>query len=137
MGDKLRFNCDQAIPRCRLDLFSESYAQIRRVNDFTVIEFHGEIDLVADLRVRAHVDAATDTDQPRIVVDLRTATFIDCSTLRMLCHARKRALDNRGGMGLVCTLPRHLGILKAVRLTSVFGPVATLEEAYASALRGA
>lgn len=136
MVDELRLHPAHPVPLLRPDPPAGPYAQSRRVDGFTVIEFHGEIDLAADAQVRAHVDAATMIDRPRVVIDLRPASFIDCSALRVLCHARRQALKKHGGMGLVCTSPHHLGIISVARLTDLLGPVATLEAACTAALRG-
>lgn len=105
MGDHIRLDHEAALSLPRPVPPTGPCARSRRVNGFIVLELHGEIDLAADLQVRAHVDAATEIDEPRVVVDLRTATFIDCSALRILCYARRKALASRGGMGLVCTSP--------------------------------
>jgi anti-sigma B factor antagonist len=79
----------------------------------TVVEFHGAIDLKNVPEVQAHTDAATARRGARVVVDLRPVEFLDCTALGLLCRARRRTLEHRGHLALVCVRPWHLRILKA------------------------
>ncbi|QEV21583.1 STAS domain-containing protein [Streptomyces alboniger] len=62
-------------------------------------------------------------------------TFLDCSTLSLLCRARRRALERDGQLALVCIRPWHLRILTAVDLNTLFKPCATVQEALNSVRR--
>ncbi|WP_329347755.1 STAS domain-containing protein [Streptomyces sp. NBC_01261] len=95
----------------------------------TVVEFHGTIDLSNILDVQAHTDAATTRSDVRVVMDLMSVEFLDCSTLGLLCRARRRALERGGSLALVCVPPWHLRILKAAGLHPLFEPLATLDDA--------
>ncbi|MEV8567004.1 STAS domain-containing protein [Streptomyces sp. NPDC051322] len=95
-------------------------ARTYRVDGFTVVEFRGEVDLASVQEIQAHTDAATAQRGARLIVDLSPATFIDCSALRLLCRARRRALDGDGSIDLVCTHPLHLEILRRAGLDGYF-----------------
>jgi anti-sigma B factor antagonist len=102
---------------------------------FTVVEFHGDIDLAAVAEVQVHVDCATAGPRARVVVDLRPASFIDCSGLALLWRSRQRALERGGYMGLVCSCPQQLRVLAAGGVAVLLRPATTLLEACAEALR--
>lgn len=51
----------------------------------------GEIDLATAGFLSEHLDAATATARPDVLVDLRQVEFFDCSGLRVLCRADTRA----------------------------------------------
>ncbi|WP_328536976.1 anti-sigma factor antagonist [Streptomyces sp. NBC_00344] len=98
------------------------------VGRFTVVELLGEIDLVSAEAAQVHTDAATSSPGARVIIDLRPATFIDCSALRLLCRTRRRALDRGGSVDLVCTRPWHLCILRTAGLDGYFPGRATVSD---------
>ncbi|MEU4210179.1 STAS domain-containing protein [Streptomyces sp. NPDC026206] len=98
---------------------------------FAVVEFHGDVDLVAAPEIRMHVDSATSSVGCRVVVDLRPVRFMDCAALTLLCRARRRAVERGGSFRMVCTRAWHLHLLKAAGLTADFQPVATVTDALA------
>ncbi|WP_127356822.1 anti-sigma factor antagonist [Actinacidiphila soli] len=110
-------------------------ARTHVVDGFTVVEFHGDIDLATVPEVRAHLDAATLPLRPQVIVDLRPALFFDCSALSLMCRARRRVLERAGSLALVCTRPWHLQVLEMAGLSAAFRTVATVEDARADALR--
>ncbi|MFJ8313929.1 MULTISPECIES: STAS domain-containing protein [unclassified Streptomyces] len=77
------------------------------LDGYTVVELHGELDLCTVPAVREQLDAATSTASvgARVIVGLRPALFLDCSTLALICHARRRTLHTGGSIGVVCTHP--------------------------------
>ncbi|WJV48974.1 STAS domain-containing protein [Streptomyces flavofungini] len=95
----------------------------------TVLELTGEIDIAALLQLMPHVDAATETPEQFVVIDLTLVTFLDCSGLRLLCHAHRRVTTRQGNLELVCPHPLIRRVLHITRLDSVFDPVHTLAEA--------
>ncbi|MEV0096034.1 anti-sigma factor antagonist [Streptomyces sp. NPDC050738] len=99
------------------------------VSGFTVVEFHGEIDVATGPGVRPHLDAATALPGARLIVDLGPATFIDCSALALLCRARRRVRARDGTMAVVCTNPWHLRILRGAGLGDSFRVVGTVADA--------
>ncbi|TJZ99566.1 STAS domain-containing protein [Actinacidiphila oryziradicis] len=86
----------------------------------TVVELHGEIDILTAPSVTARLDALTSAGQPHLVVDLRSVTFMDCSGLATLCRARRRALNLGGRLGLVVDDLRLLRLLRLTRLSEAF-----------------
>ncbi|MEU3460608.1 anti-sigma factor antagonist [Streptomyces sp. NPDC006733] len=106
-----------------------SYAR----GEFTVVELGGEIDLSTIDEVDAGLSAATQSPGSLVVVDLRPAQFFDCAALTLLVRTRRRLLEHDGWMGLVCTHPWHLRVLRLADLTRNLRPVATVEAACARA----
>ncbi len=91
-----------------------------------VLEFHGEIDVVAASEITPFLDSATGRPAPRVVIDLRPVEFFDCSGLRLLFRARRRVLAQGGTLHLVCTEPLTLRILRITGLTQVLPPSASV-----------
>ncbi|MEU6095265.1 anti-sigma factor antagonist [Streptomyces sp. NPDC047079] len=104
------------------------YLRIHRDSGHLVLEFHGEIDVVAALEITPFLDSATGRPAPRIVIDLRPVEFFDCSGLRLLFRARRRVLAQGGTLHLVCTHPLTLRILRLTRLAESLPPAASLDE---------
>lgn len=96
---------------------------------YTVLEFHGEIDILAATEIAATIDDATQGPAPRIVIDLTPIEFFDCSGLRLLYRARGRVLDRGGSLHLVCTHPLTLRVLRATGLARLLPPLTTLDAA--------
>ncbi len=105
------------------------HLRIHRSHGHLVLEFHGEIDVVAAFEITPFLDSATGRPTPRIVVDLRPVEFFDCSGLRLLYRARHRVLARGGTLHLVCTHPLTLRILRITGLAQLLPPSASLEEA--------
>ncbi|MFF3908062.1 anti-sigma factor antagonist [Streptomyces sp. NPDC001848] len=104
------------------------HLRIHRDRGHTVLEFHGEIDILAAVEIIPFLDSATIRRAPRIVIDLRPVEFFDCSGLRLLYRARRRVLAQGGTLHLVCTHPLTLRILRLTGLAAVLPPAASLEE---------
>ncbi|MEU5313275.1 STAS domain-containing protein [Streptomyces sp. NPDC021562] len=92
---------------------------VRTVDGTTVVTLCGELDLLAAVPLRARLDALTREPHPDLVLDLRPATFIDCSGLGVLCRARNRVGARCGRLRLV-TDGRVLRIIRAAGLDGVF-----------------
>ncbi|MHA5047812.1 anti-sigma factor antagonist [Streptomyces sp. SD15] len=105
------------------------HLHIHRMRGHTVLEFHGEIDILAALEITPYLDSATGHPRPQVVIDLRPAEFFDCSGLRLLYRARRRVLDRGGRVHLVCTDPVTLRVLKVTGLAHLLPPSASLDEA--------
>ncbi|KOU36246.1 STAS domain-containing protein [Streptomyces sp. WM6378] len=95
---------------------------------YTVLEFHGEIDIAAAVQMIPHLDAATAEPRPRIIIDLTPTEFFDGSGLHLLCRTRRQAEERDGHLLLVCPHPLTLRILHTVHLADVFHPARTLQE---------
>ncbi|WP_405877539.1 anti-sigma factor antagonist [Streptomyces sp. NBC_01136] len=105
------------------------HLRVRRDRGHTVLEFHGEIDILAALEIMPYLDAVTGRPEPQIVIDLRPVEFFDCSGLRLLHRARNRTLARDGRLHLVCDHPLTLRVLKVTGLAHLLPPSATLDEA--------
>ncbi len=95
----------------------------------TVLEFHGEIDILASLDIIPVLDAATGRPAADVVLDLRHIEFFDCSGLRLLHRARRRVLARGGRVRLVCTHPLTLRILRVTELAGLMPPLSSVDEA--------
>lgn len=104
------------------------YARTRVNGGFTVVEAVGEIDLATAGFLAEHLDAATATDRPDVLVDLRSVEFFDCSGLRVLCRADSRAKERGGRLRVVADGPRLYRLLRASGLWARFPPLRELPE---------
>lgn len=107
------------------------HLRIHRNRGHLVLEFHGEIDVLAAFEITPFLDSATGRPAPRIVIDLRPVEFFDCSGLRLLYRARRRVLAQGGTLHLICTHPLTLRILQVTGLAQLLPPSSSLEEALA------
>ncbi|MCX5563366.1 anti-sigma factor antagonist [Streptomyces sp. NBC_00038] len=105
------------------------HLHVHRHRGHTVLELHGEIDILAAVEITPLLDSATSGPAPQIVIDLRPVEFFDCSGLRLLYRARRRVLARDGRLHLVCTQPLILRILKVTGLVHLLPPSASLDEA--------
>ncbi|MFE9621475.1 anti-sigma factor antagonist [Streptomyces sp. NPDC006527] len=105
------------------------HLRVRRERGYTVLEFHGEIDIVAATEIAPHLDDATAGSAPRVVIDLSRIDFFDCSGLRLLYRARTRVLDHGGHLHLVCAHPLTLRVLRTTGLSRLLPPAPTLDTA--------
>ncbi|NUP40415.1 MAG: STAS domain-containing protein [Streptomyces sp.] len=92
----------------------------RVIGGTTVVEMHGEIDMLTATPLSARLDTLTAGPRPQLVLDLRPVTFIDGSGLRLLCRARNRVLARQGRLRLVADSGRLLRILRLALLADVF-----------------
>ncbi|MFF0078483.1 STAS domain-containing protein [Streptomyces canus] len=104
------------------------YARTRVNAGFTVVEAVGEIDLATAGFLAEHLDAATASDRPEVLVDLRQVEFFDCSGLRVLCRAESRARERGGRLRVVSDVPRLHRLLRACGLWRRFPPLLDLPE---------
>ncbi|MFF3846792.1 anti-sigma factor antagonist [Streptomyces sp. NPDC002328] len=105
------------------------HLRVRKDRGYTVLEFRGEIDLLAANEIAPHLDAATAAPAPRVVIDLSGIEFFDCSGLRLLYRARGRVVDHGGHLHLVCAHPLTLRVLRATGLSRLLPPAPTLDAA--------
>lgn len=96
---------------------------------FTVVEVLGEIDMATAGALGEHLDALTSDGVPQVVVDLRAVEFFDCSGLRVLCRAERRAREHGGSLRLVSDQARIHRLLRACGLLGRFPPLAELPSA--------
>ncbi|GGO92499.1 STAS domain-containing protein [Wenjunlia tyrosinilytica] len=82
----------------------------------TVVELSGDIDLLTAPTVARCIDAVTRNPHPRVVLDLRPVTFMDCRGMSLLVRARRR-IRERAGMLVVVTDDSR--ILRTMRTTGL------------------
>jgi anti-anti-sigma regulatory factor len=90
----------------RTTLVPPAHGYARAVCGDTVVELHGEIGITTLPAVTADLDAATDRQRPRSLVDLSVVTFIYRAGLEPICPAQCRALERACRPALVCSDPR-------------------------------
>lgn len=105
------------------------YLRVRQDRGHTVLEFRGEIDIVAAEEITPRLDEATAPPAPRIVIDLSPVEFFDASGLRLLYRARSRVLARDGRLSLVCVHAPTLRVLRVGGLARLLPPLPTLEAA--------
>lgn len=86
----------------------------------TVVELSGEIDLLSVPQITKCLDAVTKGRHPRLIVDLRGVSFIDCRGLSVLVRARRRVKERAGTLCLVTRDARILSLLRATELLPLF-----------------
>ncbi|MGW4869907.1 STAS domain-containing protein [Streptomyces chartreusis] len=96
------------------------YARTRRCGTFTVVEVTGEIDLASEALLAEHLTAAAGEPGADVLVDLRRVAFFDCSGLRALCRAERRARDHGGRLRVVSEAPRIRRLLHGAGLLGRF-----------------
>jgi anti-anti-sigma factor len=105
------------------------HLRVREDRGHTVLEFHGEIDIAAAVELLPHLDRVTGRPGARVVIDLSSVEFFDCSGLRLLYRARARVLAHDGRLLLVCTHPLTLRIIRVTGLARLLPPLPTLDAA--------
>ncbi|WP_328492383.1 STAS domain-containing protein [Streptomyces sp. NBC_00414] len=99
------------------------YARSHPGPGFTVVEVLGEIDMATAGALSEHLDTLTADGTPQVVVDLRGVDFFDCSGLRVLCRAERRARELGGALRLVSDQSRIHRLLRACGLLDRFPPL--------------
>ncbi|MEU4659145.1 STAS domain-containing protein [Streptomyces sp. NPDC023723] len=90
------------------------------VDDTTVLELHGDIDIAVAPIVTARLDSLTAGPRPDLVVDLGPVSFLDCAALRVLCRARGRIRERHGRLRLVSDSDRLRRMLQHTGLADAF-----------------
>ncbi|MFG2633886.1 anti-sigma factor antagonist [Streptomyces sp. NPDC048362] len=110
---------------------STRHLRVRRHHGYTVLEFRGEIDIAAAAEIGPVLDRVTRHTGARVMIDLRPVEFFDCSGLRLLYRGRARVLERGGRLGLVCTHPLTLRVLRVTGLDRLLPPHPTPDAALA------
>lgn len=105
------------------------HLRVRQDRGHTVLEFRGEIDIVAAAEIAPHLDMATADPGARVVIDLTRVEFFDCSGLRLLYRARRRTADGSGSLRLVCAHALTLRMFDITGLSRLLPPCPTLDAA--------
>ncbi|WP_369206311.1 STAS domain-containing protein [Streptomyces sp. PU-14G] len=70
---------------------------------FRIVRARGELDIATLPELETDlVRAFAAPGPPRVVLDMRKVTFLDCSVVRVLMRARACALSRHGSLVLVC-----------------------------------
>jgi len=106
--------------------------ETRQVDDHTVIEVGGEIDVYTAPKLRERIIELVDQGVYDIVVDLEKVDFLDSTGLGVLVGGLKRVRGHDGSLQLVCTQERLLKIFRITGLSKVFSIHASQSEALAA-----
>lgn len=93
----------------------------QRTADAVVVAARGEIDLSTIEDLERELTAATEGDEPEIVLDLVGVTFLDSAGINVLLRGRRRA-DERGKRYRVTGA--HGLVLQVLELTGVWDHLA-------------
>ncbi|MGP3770452.1 anti-sigma factor antagonist [Streptomyces sp. SDT5-1] len=105
--------------------------RVRTVTDCVVVELLGEVDILTFHRLAPLLDSLASGPYRTVVVDLTGTTFFDCSGLRLLEHAARRARQRDGRVAVVCRHRLTLRLIELGGLTGLLAPAETVEEAMA------
>ncbi len=101
----------------------------RTVDEHTVLEVGGEVDVYTAPRLRERLVELVDAGARNVVVDLGRVEFLDSTGLGVLVGALKRLRAVNGTLGLVCAHERLLKIFRITALDRVFALYDTVEAA--------
>lgn len=104
----------------------------RVVNDRTVVEVAGEVDVYTAPKLREVFIDLVAQGTYHIVVDMERVEFLDSTGLGVLVGGLKRVRAHDGTLRLVCTQDRILKIFRVTGLTKVFPLHRTVDEAVAA-----
>lgn len=110
-------------------LVDTPHLRVRGEQGYVVLEFRGEIDIVAAMEIQPHLDETVTGPAPHVLIDLTPVEFFDCSGLRLLYRARTRVLERGGQLRLVCVHPLTLRVLRSTGLSKLLPPAASVEAA--------
>jgi anti-sigma B factor antagonist len=105
---------------------------IRRSGDAVIASLRGDIDLHNSPMVRTELLKSLDEAKPKkLVLNLGQVPYMDSSAIAVLVEALQKMRKTGGKVFLTNLQPRVKGLLEIARLDSIFGVVATEEEALA------
>jgi anti-sigma B factor antagonist len=101
----------------------------RTVDEHTVLEVGGEVDVYTAPRLRERLVELVDAGARNVVVDLGRVDFLDSTGLGVLVGALKRLRAADGTFGLVCSKEPLLKIFRITALDQVFPIYPSIEAA--------
>lgn len=101
----------------------------RTVDEHTVLEVGGEVDVYTAPRLRERLVELVDAGARNVVVDLGRVEFLDSTGLGVLVGALKRLRATNGTFGLVCAKEPLLKIFRITALDQVFPIYPSVEAA--------
>lgn len=90
--------------------------QVRREGDVTMVQVHGEVDLITHDLLRAAVDQVLDSAPEALVLDLTAVTFCACSGLSVLLDVATRTRESGIPLLLACD---NRAVLRPLRLAGL------------------
>jgi anti-sigma B factor antagonist len=100
-----------------------------QLDDVSVVEVAGEIELNNAARLRTELRNVCETAACRVVVDMSRVTFIDSTGIGVLVGALKRTREHDGSFALVCPQPRVRRVFEITGLLQALPLSATIDEA--------
>ncbi|MFI9228636.1 anti-sigma factor antagonist [Streptomyces rimosus] len=119
------------MPSPRTRTSRHSAADTYQMSGVTVVELHGDIDVLTAPVVRAHLHDVTAYTGCVLLVDLRPVTFFDCSGLAVLVDAHQRTAAVGGCLAVVCDNALILDLMSWTQTRTLIQPTATLDQALA------
>ncbi|WP_046500938.1 STAS domain-containing protein [Streptomyces odonnellii] len=92
----------------------------RVVGRTTLVELHGEIDVLTAPAISEYLDSLTDVPKPDLLIDLQHVSFLDCRGLSVLCRARRRIRERGGRLALIIRNPPIHRMLRITGLLDAF-----------------
>jgi anti-sigma B factor antagonist len=105
----------------------------RTVDERTIVEVAGEIDVYTAPTLRERLTTLVDEGRTDLVVDLTQVRFMDSTGLGLLVGVLKRVRGLDGRLQLVIDSERLMKVFRITALTQVFTIRETLDEALADA----
>jgi anti-sigma B factor antagonist len=104
----------------------------RTVDDRTIVEVGGEIDVYTAPKLREQLVELVNDGNFHLVVDMEGVDFLDSTGLGVLVGGLKRVRAHEGSLRLVCNQERILKIFRITGLTKVFPIHGSVDEAVAA-----
>lgn len=101
----------------------------RTVEEHTVLEVGGEVDVYTAPRLRERLVELVEEGSRSVIVDLGRVDFLDSTGLGVLVGALKRLRAAGGSFGLVCDKEPLLKIFRITALDQVFPIYPTVDAA--------
>jgi anti-sigma B factor antagonist len=105
----------------------------RSLDDRTVLEVGGEIDVYTAPSLREKIVSLVEAGTTMLIVDLTHVEFLDSTGLGVLVGALRRLRGVNGSFGVVCDQERLLKIFRITALDSVLTIYDSVESASAAA----
>jgi anti-anti-sigma factor len=94
----------------------DSRVNVEQHGQISVVELLGEHDLSTKEQISGAIDAAVQGNH-HVVVDLRSASFIDSSTLQALVAGSRRAAE--AGKGFIIVIGEERAVVQVFELTGL------------------
>jgi anti-anti-sigma factor len=105
---------------------------VQRHGDRATIQVGGEVDLATCPQLQAVLGELVDRGFHHLIIDLEQVSFLDCSGIRVLVHARQRVQEHSGSVRLARPTPPVWRVLALTGMTTVFPIDSSVGEALAT-----